>query len=60
MEARREIWDILLKSRGGKTIVVSTHIMEEAEVLGDRIAIMDFGTLVSYGSPLYLKNKYSK
>ncbi|KAF2885019.1 hypothetical protein ILUMI_21135 [Ignelater luminosus] len=58
-EARREIWDILLTYRGSRTTLVTTHSMEEADVLGDRIAIMDHGRLVCYGSSMFLKKEYS-
>ncbi|XP_058807201.1 ATP-binding cassette sub-family A member 17-like [Phymastichus coffea] len=54
-ESKRDIWNILLKMRGRKTILISTHDMEEADVLGDRIAIMHSGQLKCYGTPLYLK-----
>ena len=37
---RRQTWDLLLHERKDKTILLSTHDMEEAEVLGDHIAIM--------------------
>ncbi|XP_014205582.1 ATP-binding cassette sub-family A member 3-like isoform X2 [Copidosoma floridanum] len=54
-ESRRIIWDILLKMRGQKTIIISTHDMEEADILGDRIAIMHTGQLRSYGTAMFLK-----
>ena len=38
--ARRGIWDLLLKLKEGRTIVLSTHHMDEADLLGDRIAII--------------------
>lgn len=57
-EARREIWDMLLTLRGSRTIVITTHFMEEADVLGDRIAIMDHGRLICYGTSMFLKNEY--
>ena len=40
---RRGIWDLLFKYRIGRTIVISTHHMDEADVLGDRIAIISNG-----------------
>lgn len=58
-EARREIWDILLTYRGSRTTLVTTHSMEEADVLGDRIAIMGHGRLICYGSSMFLKKEYS-
>uniref|UniRef100_A0A7M4G151 ATP binding cassette subfamily A member 7 n=1 Tax=Crocodylus porosus TaxID=8502 RepID=A0A7M4G151_CROPO len=53
--SRRGIWDLLLKYRQGRTIVLSTHYMDEAELLGDRIAIIAQGRLCCCGSPLFLK-----
>lgn len=44
--------------RGQKTILISTHDMEEANILGDRIAIMDLGQLKSYGTPMFLKKTF--
>ncbi|XP_055368383.1 phospholipid-transporting ATPase ABCA1b isoform X2 [Betta splendens] len=54
--ARRGIWDLLLKYRQGRTIILSTHHMDEADILGDRIAIISHGKLCCVGSSLYLKN----
>ena len=51
-QARHHLWDIVqdIKSRN-KTIVLTTHYMEEAQVLCDRIAIMDSGRIIAMGSP---------
>ncbi|XP_017755068.1 PREDICTED: ATP-binding cassette sub-family A member 1-like [Eufriesea mexicana] len=57
-ETRRDIWDIILKIRGKKTILISTHNMEEADILGDQIAIIHGGRLKCYGSPMFLKKQY--
>ncbi|XP_015521738.2 retinal-specific phospholipid-transporting ATPase ABCA4 [Neodiprion lecontei] len=57
-ETQRGTWDTILKYRDQKTIIITTHSMEEADVLGDRIAIMDSGKLKCYGSPMYLKKCY--
>ncbi|XP_013413247.1 ATP-binding cassette sub-family A member 3 [Lingula anatina] len=56
--ARRQTWDIIQGARQGRTIVLTTHYMEEADLLGDRIAIMAEGELRCCGSSLFLKNKY--
>ncbi|KAM4621970.1 phospholipid-transporting ATPase ABCA1b isoform 2-T2 [Polymixia lowei] len=55
--ARRGIWDLLLNYRQGRTIILSTHHMDEADILGDRIAIISHGKLCCVGSSLYLKNQ---
>ncbi|XP_075923304.1 phospholipid-transporting ATPase ABCA1 [Petromyzon marinus] len=56
--ARRGIWELLLKYKHGRTIILSTHHMDEAETLGDRIAVIARGRLRCCGSPLYLKSCY--
>uniref|UniRef100_A0A8C1CUZ2 ATP-binding cassette, sub-family A (ABC1), member 3b n=1 Tax=Cyprinus carpio carpio TaxID=630221 RepID=A0A8C1CUZ2_CYPCA len=56
--ARRAIWDLLQGEKHGRTILLTTHFMDEADLLGDRIAIMASGELQCCGSPLFLKNKY--
>ncbi|XP_052284173.1 phospholipid-transporting ATPase ABCA1-like isoform X3 [Dreissena polymorpha] len=56
--ARRAIWQLLLKLKKGRTIILSTHHMDEADVLGDRIAIISQGQLCCVGSSLFLKNRY--
>ncbi|KAK7158970.1 hypothetical protein R3I94_005341 [Phoxinus phoxinus] len=54
--ARRSIWDLLLKYRTGRTVILSTHHMDEADLLSDRVAIISKGKLHCSGSPLFLKN----
>uniref|UniRef100_A0A4W6FGA7 ATP binding cassette subfamily A member 4 n=1 Tax=Lates calcarifer TaxID=8187 RepID=A0A4W6FGA7_LATCA len=54
--SRRSIWDLLLKYRNGRTVILSTHHMDEADLLSDRIAIISKGQLHCCGSPLFLKN----
>jgi ATP-binding cassette subfamily A (ABC1) protein 3 len=41
--ARRILWDMLKKNKNGKIIILTTHYMEEADILGDRIGIMAEG-----------------
>ena len=59
-EARRQMWDILQSQRQDRTMVLSTHFMDEADLLGDRIAIMAEGVVQCAGSSLFLKGKYGK
>ncbi|MFI5255570.1 MAG: ATP-binding cassette domain-containing protein, partial [Candidatus Limnocylindrales bacterium] len=50
--ARRATWEVLRGLRaGGATVVVTTHLLEEAEALADRVAIIDHGRLVGLGTP---------
>lgn len=58
--ARRATWDLLQGEKRGRTILLTTHFMDEADLLGDRIAIMAGGELQCCGSPLFLKNKYGR
>jgi len=41
--ARRRMWEMLKKNKNGKIIILTTHYMDEADILGDRIAIMAEG-----------------
>uniref|UniRef100_A0A8C4IEI0 ATP-binding cassette, sub-family A (ABC1), member 4a n=1 Tax=Dicentrarchus labrax TaxID=13489 RepID=A0A8C4IEI0_DICLA len=54
--SRRSIWDLLLKYRAGRTVIMSTHHMDEADLLSDRVAIISLGRLYCCGSPIFLKN----
>ena len=56
--SRRATWDLLIKNREDKTIILSTHFMDEADILGDRIAIVAKGSLRCVGSSLFLKTLY--
>lgn len=56
--ARRQLWEMLKKYKKGRVIILSTHYMDEADFLGDRIGIMGHGKLLTCGSSLFLKNKY--
>lgn len=58
--ARRQIWDFLLRHRHGRTIMLSTHHMDEAEILGDRIAIISNGSLLCCGSFEFLKHRFGR
>ncbi|XP_041532432.1 ATP-binding cassette sub-family A member 17-like [Microtus oregoni] len=56
--SRRAIWDLLQQQKSDRTILLTTHFMDEADLLGDRIAIMAKGELRCCGSPAFLKQKY--
>jgi ATP-binding cassette subfamily A (ABC1) protein 3 len=56
--SRRFTWNVIRQHREGRVIVLTTHFMDEADLLGDRIAIMGDGKLCCCGSSLYLKTIY--
>ncbi|KAI1307987.1 Phospholipid-transporting ATPase ABCA3 [Halotydeus destructor] len=58
-EARRMIWDVLREVRRERTILLTTHYMEEADALADSIAIMTAGKVSCHGTPMYLKKLFS-
>lgn len=55
--SRRVIWDILLAERGKRTILLTTHFLDEADLLADNIAILSKGVLKAQGSSVELKHK---
>ena len=58
-QARRAIWDLVRDIRGrGKTVVLTTHLMEEAERLCDRVAIIDHGRIIDIGPPAELVQRH--
>jgi ABC-type multidrug transport system ATPase subunit len=56
--SRRRLWEMLKQQKMGKIIILTTHYMDEADILGDRIAIMAAGTVKCCGSSLFLKNRF--
>ena len=58
-QARRAIWDLVMGIRSrGKTVFLTTHLMEEAERLCDRVAIIEHGKLIELGAPAELVRKH--
>jgi len=60
-QARRNFWDLVVRIRSeGTTMILTTHYMDEAQILCDEIAIMDAGKIITQGSPeALLQEKYS-
>ncbi|RMZ89888.1 hypothetical protein DV736_g2866, partial [Chaetothyriales sp. CBS 134916] len=56
--SRRKIWDILLAERGRRTIVLTTHFLDEADLLADHIAILSRGKLKASGTSVELKHSF--
>ncbi|GIQ84626.1 ABC transporter A, ABCA [Kipferlia bialata] len=57
---RRELWSIIPRIKGGRSLVLTTHSMDEAEILCDRLAIVASGRLQCLGSPSSLANQFGK
>lgn len=55
--ARSELWDLIRDLKGKTTVILTTHYMEEAEALSDRVGIMKDGRLLALGTPDELKSK---
>ena len=58
--ARRNLWNVLKRCLNGKIIILTTHYMEEASVLGNRIGILSEGNMKCIGSPLFLIENFGK
>jgi ABC-2 type transport system ATP-binding protein len=58
-QARRALWDLVRGlQQAGKTVLLTTHYMEEAEQLCDRVAIVDHGRIIELGTPIELIRKH--
>ncbi|XP_077512893.1 phospholipid-transporting ATPase ABCA3-like [Amblyomma americanum] len=57
-DSRREMWELLLKVRRSCTVFLTTQHLDEADVLGDRIAVMSNGRIRCTGSPAFLKQRF--
>jgi ABC-2 type transport system ATP-binding protein len=54
-QSRRQLWDLITEfKRLGRTIILTTHYMDEAEILCDRVAIVDHGKVIALGTPRQL------
>lgn len=58
LQARRQLWNMLKEYKKDRIIVLTTHYMDEADILGDRIGIMNKGKMTCLGSSIFLKNKF--
>uniref|UniRef100_K3WG92 ABC transporter domain-containing protein n=1 Tax=Globisporangium ultimum (strain ATCC 200006 / CBS 805.95 / DAOM BR144) TaxID=431595 RepID=K3WG92_GLOUD len=56
--SRRSTWELIQNNRRERVMILTTHFMDEADILGDRIAIMADGKLKCVGSSLFLKNRF--
>jgi|JI61114BRNA_FD_contig_101_296072_length_1759_multi_2_in_0_out_0_1 ABC-type multidrug transport system ATPase subunit len=57
-KVRQQVWTLIEKLKKRKSVVLTTHSMEEADILSDRISILVKGKLKCIGTSMYLKDKY--
>lgn len=58
LSGRRKLWDMLKQYKSNRIIILTTHYMDEADILGDRIGIMAKGQIICLGRSLFLKNRF--
>lgn len=58
--ARRDSWEIIKEAKQDKIVILTTHSMDEAEFLADRVAIMSRGALKICGTTSFLKRAYGQ
>lgn len=56
--ARRNIWDLIVQQKQSRTVLLTTHHMDEADILSDQVAVIHKGKLLCNGSPLLLRSKF--
>ena len=56
--SRQQVWEMLLRLKLGKTILLTTQFLDEADFLADKIAILNSGELQTFGSPMELKRRF--
>uniref|UniRef100_T1KYU1 ABC transporter domain-containing protein n=1 Tax=Tetranychus urticae TaxID=32264 RepID=T1KYU1_TETUR len=56
--ARRSIWDLIVKHKASRTVLLTTHHLDEADILSDQVSVIHRGKLLCSGSPLLLRSKY--
>ena len=58
--SKKFVWKVIKDLKAGKVIILTTHSMEEADILADTIAVMVDGAIKCQGTSLYLKNEYGE
>lgn len=58
VESRRQVWDLILKIRTTRSIIMSTQHIEEADVLSNRICVMDHGKVIALDTPNNIKRRF--
>ena len=59
-ESRQQLWRAVLAAKPGKSIILTTHALEEAEALCDRVGIMTFGLMRTLGTPTELRMRFDQ
>ena len=57
---RSHVWELVAAAKARTTVLLTTHSMEEADALGDRVGIMGSGSLVAIGNSLHLKTRFGE
>ncbi|GAA3940240.1 ATP-binding cassette domain-containing protein [Actinomadura viridis] len=59
--SRSDLWDLVrrIRAENGTTVFLTTHLLDEADALADRVVVVDAGTVVAEGSPADLKSRYA-
>lgn len=58
--SRRQVWDLIQRLKKKRVVIMTTHAMEEAELLSDKLAVLNHGEVRCVGTPLQLKNLLGK
>ena len=58
ISARRQLWNMLKEHKKDRVILLTTHYMDEADILGDRIGVMHNGKMTCLGTSMFLKNRF--
>ena len=58
--SKRRVWSMIQRAKQSRIVLLTTHSMEEADALGDKIAVMHHGRLRAVGTSLFLKNKFGQ
>lgn len=56
--SRRQVWELIIRSKQGRCILLTTHFLDEADVLSDRVGIISQGQMMTCGSALFLKHHF--
>ena len=60
ISARRKMWNMLQEYKKDRIVLLTTHYMDEADILGDRVGIMNQGRMTVLGSTLFLKRTFGE